>query len=56
MRRDLESIFGEGSGDKNVFPFAAQMLYWEEMGIIDYELIRNLVVCGGVILIFLKSF
>merc|ERR1719409_2201709 len=26
------------------------MLYWEEMGVIDHELIRNLVISGGVIL------
>eukprot|EP00746_Dinoflagellata_sp_MGD_P000639 gnl/MRDRNA2_/MRDRNA2_101146_c0_seq1.p1 gnl/MRDRNA2_/MRDRNA2_101146_c0~~gnl/MRDRNA2_/MRDRNA2_101146_c0_seq1.p1 ORF type:complete len:1048 (+),score=180.42 gnl/MRDRNA2_/MRDRNA2_101146_c0_seq1:333-3146(+) len=51
MRRDVEGIFGEGSGDANVFVFSPEMLYWEEMGVIDRELIRNLVVCGGIILI-----
>lgn len=51
MRSDIEQIFGEGSGDKLAFPFSAEMLYWEEMGVIGHELVRNLVICGGVILI-----
>lgn len=51
MRRDVETIFGEGSGDANVFPFSNEMLYWEEMGVIDHELTRNLVICGGIIVI-----
>ena len=29
----------------NLFSF----LYWEEVGIIDFELMRNLLICGGVI-------
>jgi predicted RND superfamily exporter protein len=53
LRRDLEQIFGEGSGDKNVFPFQMDFLYWEEMGVIDRELIKNLVICGGIILILI---
>jgi len=32
------------------FPFSFNFLYWEEMGIIDEELWRNLAICGGVIL------
>jgi hypothetical protein len=52
LRRDVASIFGEGS-DKQVFPFSNDFLYWEEMGVIDKELVRNLVICGGMILILI---
>lgn len=52
LRRDVSSIFGEGS-EMQVFPFANDFLYWEEMGVIDKELVRNLVICGGMILILI---
>jgi len=53
MRNDIEAIFGDGSGEKMVFPFSYEFLYWEEMGVIDHELVRNLVICGGIILILI---
>merc|ERR1711865_1291285 len=31
------------------FPYSFQFLYWEEVGIIDSELTRNLIICGVVI-------
>jgi hypothetical protein len=49
IRRDLNQIFDDPNGD-SVYPFSFEMLYWEEMGVIDHELIRNLVISGGVIL------
>jgi predicted RND superfamily exporter protein len=31
------------------FPYSFEFLYWEEVGVIGWELTRNLLVCGGVI-------
>ena len=33
------------------FPYSFDFLYWEEVGVIDTELVRNLAICGGVILV-----
>merc|ERR1719247_2398370 len=33
------------------FPFNPSFPYWEEFGIIDHELIRNLILAGGIIMI-----
>jgi len=33
------------------FPYSFDFLYWEEVGIIDEELIKNLAICGAVILV-----
>eukprot|EP00913_Durusdinium_trenchii_P033108 g30998.t1 len=33
------------------FPYSFDFLYWEEVGIIDVELIKNLAICGAVILV-----
>eukprot|EP00439_Symbiodinium_sp_Y106_P076874 s269_g15.t4 len=33
------------------FPYSFDFLYWEEVGVIDVELVRNLLICGGVILV-----
>ena len=33
------------------FPYSFQFLYWEEVGIIDVELVKNLAICGLVIAI-----
>jgi len=33
------------------FPFNFDFLYWEEVGIIDTELIRNLIICGAVVMV-----
>jgi len=35
----------------NSFPWSRDFLFWEEVGIIDVELTRNLLVCGGVIIV-----
>jgi len=35
------------------FPYSFEFLYWEEVGIIDQELIRNLAICGAVVLIMI---
>jgi hypothetical protein len=48
LREDLKKIFADSTGD-SVFPFARDFMYWEEVGIIDSELAKNLVCCGGVI-------
>jgi predicted RND superfamily exporter protein len=48
MRKDLNTIFGDDSG-KTVFPFSNNFLYWEENGVIDSELTRNLVIAAGVV-------
>jgi len=52
MRADLNDIFGDQSGMK-VFPFAQDFLYWEENGVIDTELVRNLVIAGGIVFIII---
>merc|ERR550534_1992721 len=36
-----------------VFPFAQDFLYWEENGIIDTELVRNLVIAGGIVFVII---
>lgn len=36
-----------------VYPFSPQFLFWEEMGVIDVELTRNLLICGAVILVMI---
>jgi predicted RND superfamily exporter protein len=46
MREDLKTIIG--GSDTSVFPYTAQFLYWEEVGVIDSELLRNLIVAVGV--------
>merc|ERR1712048_1358806 len=46
MRRDIKEIVG--GSDTSAFPYTANFLYWEEVGVIDGELIRNLIVAFGV--------
>merc|ERR1712048_775930 len=46
MRRDIKEIVG--GTDTSAFPYTANFLYWEEVGVIDGELIRNLIVAFGV--------
>jgi len=48
FREAMKGIFGDSTGNK-VFPFATAFLTWEENGIIDAELVRNLIVSAGVI-------
>jgi Niemann-Pick C1 protein len=33
------------------FPFSFDFLFYEEIGVIDEELIKNLLICGGVVLV-----
>ena len=53
----LEGSCGSGAPEEVeipvAFPFSPQFLYWEEMGVIDMELLRNLIICGSVILIMI---
>ena len=35
----------------SAFPYSFEFLYWEEVGIIDMELLQNLLICGGVIIV-----
>jgi len=48
MREDVKVIFADDSGEV-AFPYAYDMLFWEEFGIIDQELVRNLIVASGLI-------
>merc|ERR1719240_1861170 len=45
MRLDITEMFDSDA----VFPYASDFLYWEENGIIDQELLRNLIVAGGIV-------
>jgi len=45
MRKEIDSRYS------GAFPYSFDFLYWEEVGIIDEELVRNLIICGGVILV-----
>ena len=44
LRTDINDIIS------GAFPLSFQFLYWEEVGVTDVELMRNLVICGIVIL------
>jgi len=52
MRLDINKIFNDDSG-MQVFPFSNDFLYWEENGIIDTELARNLIVAAGIVFIII---
>merc|ERR1719277_631621 len=46
-REDMKELFGDGG--MKVFPYSTAFLYWEENGIIDVELIRNMnIACGTI--------
>jgi predicted RND superfamily exporter protein len=47
-REDMKELFNDETG-KRVFPYTQAFLYWEENGIIDVELVRNLIISCGVI-------
>jgi len=47
MRSDIADIID------TAFPYSFEFLYWEEVGIIDVELIRNLAICGAVIVVMI---
>eukprot|EP00931_Biecheleriopsis_adriatica_P092827 TRINITY_DN665_c0_g1_i5.p1 TRINITY_DN665_c0_g1~~TRINITY_DN665_c0_g1_i5.p1 ORF type:complete len:1050 (+),score=219.74 TRINITY_DN665_c0_g1_i5:53-3202(+) len=43
LRADIDKRY------KDAFPYSFDFLYWEEVGIIDKELVQNLLICGAVI-------
>jgi len=45
MRNQITALYS------GAFPYSFDFLYWEEVGIIDEELIKNLAICGAVILV-----
>ncbi|CAJ1332598.1 unnamed protein product [Effrenium voratum] len=45
MRSQVNALY------PGAFPYSFDFLYWEEVGIIDVELTRNLLICGGIILV-----
>lgn len=56
LRAQINSIFPAADGiAEPAFPFARQFTNWEEVGIIDKELIRNLAICGGVIVVIVGA-
>lgn len=48
VREAFEPYFGGMA-----FPYSFQFLYWEEVGVIDTELMRNLIICGAVIVVII---
>ena len=48
MRKELGVVM-KNFGGTLTFPYSFEFLYWEEVGIIDVELIRNLIICGAVV-------
>jgi len=50
LRSEIGNMFTDFGGADNVFPFSFRFLYWEEVGVIDTELWRNLGICAGVII------
>merc|ERR1711871_1228804 len=46
VRAEMKKMFPTASA----FPYSYNFLYWEEVGVIDVELMRNLLICGGVII------
>lgn len=44
LRADIDGIL------TGTFPLSFNFLYWEEVGVTDVELFRNLLICGIVIL------
>merc|ERR1719487_1185292 len=57
MREGINKVMGD-SGEvgttSSAFPYSFEFLYWEEVGIIDAELGRNLAVCGAVVIIMVS--
>ena len=49
LRNKCNELFTPVNGEDMAFPFNFQFLYWEEVGVIDGELWRNLGICGGII-------
>merc|ERR1719199_121280 len=56
MRGDVEKMVpADEDGTSVAFPFSFQFLYWEEIGVIDGELMRNLLICCSVILVMIAA-
>jgi predicted RND superfamily exporter protein len=53
LRRGIAVITGDSSMDAGVFVHSRDFLYWEENGVIQTELVRNLVICTSVILVII---
>ena len=49
MREDIANF--AGGGGNNLFPYSQAFLYWEEVGIIDSELIKSLLITFAVVCI-----
>jgi len=47
---DLSTMFGDESG-LQVFPYNRDFVSWEENGVIQEELMRNLLMAGGIIFV-----
>ena len=54
MRLNINRIVGGTGVESDAFPYSFEFLYWEEVGIIDAELGRNLAVCGAVVIIMVS--
>merc|ERR1711881_185319 len=54
MRLNINKIVGGKGIESDAFPYSFEFLYWEEVGIIDAELGRNLAVCGAVVIIMVS--
>merc|ERR1711871_1780756 len=54
MRLQINKIMGSSDGKSFGFPYSFEFLYWEEVGIIDAELGRNLIVCGVVVIVMVS--
>ena len=51
MRAEIDAIVPPAAdGESDAFPFSFEFLYWEENGVIDVELTRNLAICAAVVL------
>ena len=54
MRLQINKVFEDSGTKSKAFPYSFEFLYWEEVGIIDAELGRNLAVCGVVVIIMVS--
>jgi len=52
LREDLKDIFQDDTGMK-VIPYTRSFMFWEEMGIIDVELARNLIIACSIIVLII---
>jgi len=50
MRQDITDLYSPNDEGMKMFPYAQSFLYWEEVGIIDSELVRNLIIAFSIIL------